>query len=36
MGAGGHVAVLFVWTALGLGAILAAAKLQQQRTGVAR
>jgi hypothetical protein len=34
-GAGGHVAVLLVWIALGLGAILAAAKLPQQRTGVA-
>jgi hypothetical protein len=35
-GAGGHLAVLLVWIALGLGGILAAAKLRQQRTGVAR
>jgi hypothetical protein len=35
-GAGGHLAVLLVWIAVGLGAILAAAKLQQQRSGVAR
>ena len=35
-GAGRYLAVLLVWIAVGLGAILAGAKLQQQRTGVAR
>jgi hypothetical protein len=35
-GAGGHLAVLLVWIAVGLAAILAGARLQQQRTGVAR
>jgi hypothetical protein len=35
-GAGGRRAVLLVWIALGLGAIPAGAKLQQQRAVVAR
>ena len=35
-GAGRHLAVLLVWIAVGLGAILAGARLQQQRTEVAR
>jgi uncharacterized protein HemX len=34
-GAGAHLAVLLVWVALGLGAILAGVKLRQQRTEVA-
>jgi hypothetical protein len=33
-GAGGHLAVLLGWIAVGLGAILVRAKLQQKRTGV--
>jgi hypothetical protein len=35
-GAGGHLAVLLVWTVLGLGAILAGAKLRQPESGGAR
>ena len=35
-GAGGHLAVLLVWIALGLGGILAGAKLQQQKTALER
>jgi hypothetical protein len=34
-GAGRHLVVLLVWIALGLGAILAGARLQQQKTGLA-
>jgi hypothetical protein len=30
--AGGHLAVLLVWVAVGIGAILAGARLQQRRT----
>ena len=35
-GAGTHLAALLAWTALGVGAILAGAKLQQRRSEVAR